>query len=130
MFATLLVITFLVATATSAGVAIVFYRPVSKILGRLVSDELAPTWRRYILFAVMVIGIAGGVRVWDLEKYITPDKNDKLLALTSQRWGLEIYETIIGSLQAVTWMLLIFFVFTLLAYAVIRGFELRKSANS
>jgi hypothetical protein len=130
MFVALLVITFLVALATSTGAAVAFSRPVSKILGRLVSDEFAPLWRRYILFAILVVGIAGGVRVWDLEKYVTPDKNDKLLVLTSERWVIEIYKTIIGSLQSITWMLLIFFVFTLVAYVVVRGFELKKSASS
>jgi hypothetical protein len=128
MFATLLVVTFLVAAGTSVGIALVFSRPVRKILGRLVSDELAPIWQRYVLFAVLVVGIAGGVRVWDLEKYITPDKEGKLLAITSQRWGLEIYKTVIGSLESVTWMLLIFFIFTLVCYVVIRGFELRAES--
>ncbi len=129
MFATLLVVTFLVAAVTSVATAVVFAGPVRKILGRLVSDELAPIWRRYIMFAVLVVGIAGGVRAWDLEKYITPDKDGKLLVLTSERWGLEIYKTVIGSLQAVTWMLLIFFLFTLVAYVVVRGFEMKKSAT-
>ncbi|MDT8068710.1 MAG: hypothetical protein ROO76_11160 [Terriglobia bacterium] len=130
MFGTLLIVTFLVAAATAVVTAVVFSVPVKKIMARLVSDELAPIWRRYIMFAVLVVGIAGGVRVWDLEKYITPDKDGKLLALTSQRWGLEIYKTVIGSLQSVTWMLLIFFLFTLIAYVVVRGFELRKAAHS
>ncbi len=130
MFATLLLVTFLIAVATAAATAIVFSAPIRKVLSRLVSDELAPIWRRYILFAVLVVGIAGGVRVWDLEKYITPDKDGRLLALTSERWGLEIYKTIIGSLQSVTWMLLIFFLFTLVAYVVVRGFEMKKAVSS
>jgi hypothetical protein len=128
MFATLLVVTFLVAAGTSVSIALVFSRPVRKILGRLVSDDLAPIWQRYVLFAVLVVGVAGGVRVWDLEKYITPDKERKVLAITSQRWGLEIYKTVIGSLESVTWMLLIFFIFTLVCYVVIRGFELRADS--
>ena len=129
MFGTLLMVTFLVALTISAITAGVFSAPVKKIMAKLVSDELAPIWRRYILFAILVVGVAGGVRVWDLERYITPDKEGKLIALTSERWGLEIYKTVIGSLQSVTWMLLIFFLFTLLAYVVVRGFELRKAAH-
>jgi len=47
--------------------------------------------------------------------------------LTSDRWVVEIYKTIIGTLQSVAWMLLIFFLFALVAYVVLRGFELRRS---
>ncbi len=86
MFGTLLIVTFLVAVAISAITAGVFSAPVKKIMAKLVSDELAPIWRRYILFAILVVGVAGGVRVWDLERYITPDKEGKLIALTSERW--------------------------------------------
>lgn len=127
MFLTLLLVTFLIAAATSALVASLFSRPVKKILDRLVSEELGATWKRYILFAIYVVGISGGVRVWELEKYITPrTKEDAPIILNSDRWVLEVYKTIIGTLQSVAWMLLVFFLFALLAYVVVRGFELRR----
>jgi hypothetical protein len=126
MFVTLLVSIFLVALIVSTGTAALFSRPIRKVLGRVVSDELAPIWRRYILFAVLVVGVSGGVRIWEMDRYITPDKDGRLLELTSQRWVIEIYKTIIGSLQSVAWMLLIFFLFSLLAYVVVRGFEWKR----
>jgi len=127
MFLTLLVVTFLIAIATSALVASLFSRPVKRVLDRLVSDDLGSTWRRYIIFAVYVVGISGGVRVWDLERYITPRTKDDLpIALNSDRWVLEVYKTIVGTLQSIAWMLLVFFLFALLAYVVVRGFELRR----
>lgn len=130
MFLTLLLITFLIAAATSTLVAALFSRPVKKILDHLVSEELGATWRRYILFAVYVVGISGGVRVWDLEKYITPRAKEEVpIALNYDRWILEIYKTVVGTLQSVAWMLLVFFLFALLAYVVVRGFELRRSKN-
>jgi hypothetical protein len=30
---------------------------------------------RYLLFAIDVVEISGGVRVWDIERYFTPDKD-------------------------------------------------------
>ncbi|MBL8187191.1 MAG: hypothetical protein JNK38_04245 [Acidobacteria bacterium] len=127
MFLTLMLVTFLIAGATATVVALLFNQPVKKILDRLVSEELSATWKRYILFAVYIVGISGGVRVWDLEKYVTPRANDgSLIALTFDRWVLEIYKTVIGTLQSVAWMLLVFFLFALLAYVVVRGFELRR----
>lgn len=126
MFLTYLVITFVLAAVTATAAALLFSRPINKILARLVSEELAPIWRRYILFAIYVVGISGGVRVWDVERYITPDKDGKLLVLTSDRWIVEVYKTVIGTLQSVAWMLLIFFLFALVAYVVVRGFELKR----
>lgn len=130
MFVTLLVITFIIAAATSTVLAWLFSKPIKKILGRLVTDDLAPTWQRYLLFAIYVVGISGGVRVWEIEKYITPDKDGKLLMLNSDRWVIEIYKTVVGALQSVAWMLLIFFLFALIAYVVVRGLELRRAASS
>lgn len=130
MFLTLLLVTFLIAVVTSTVVAGLFSRPVKKILDHLVSEELGATWKRYILFAVYVVGISGGVRVWDLEKYITPRAKEEIpIALNYDRWILEIYKTVVGTLQSVAWMLLVFFLFALLAYVVVRGFELRRSKN-
>ncbi len=129
MFLTLLLLTFLLAAVVATGVALLFSRPVDKILGRLVSEQLAPVWRRYILFAIYVVGISGGVRVWDVERYINPDKDGKVLVLNSDRWVVEIYKTIIGTLQSAAWMLLIFFLFALVAYVVLRGFESRRPGN-
>ncbi|MCG3120330.1 MAG: hypothetical protein ALAOOOJD_02989 [bacterium] len=129
MFVTLLLITFIIAAATSTVAALLFSKPVKKILGRLVTEDLAPPWQRYLLFAIYVVGISGGVRVWEIEKYITPDKEGKLLVLNSDRWIIEIYKTVIGALQSVAWMLLIFFLFALIAYVVVRGLELRRTAN-
>ncbi len=130
MFIALLLVTFLIAAATSTVVMLLFYRPVRKILGRLVSEELAPTWQRYILFAIYVVGIAGGVRVEDVEKYISPDKTGQILTLNSERWAIEVYRTIIGSLESIASMLLVFFLIALLAYVVVRGFELWRTKTA
>ena len=126
MFITLLLVILAIALATSYFTALLFAKPVNKILCRLVSDDLAPTWKRYILYAIYVVGISGGTRVWEMERYIEPDKDGKVLILTSERWLIEIYKTVIGSLQGVAWMLLVFFLFALVAYVVVKGFELKR----
>jgi len=129
MIVILLLVTLVVAIVMSYLIGLLFTKPIMKILGRLVSDELAPIWHRYLMFAIYVVGISGGVRLWEMEKYVDPDKNGVVLTLNSDRWMIEIYKTIIGSLQGVAWMLLVFFLFALVAYVVVKGFEL-KSAGS
>jgi len=127
MFLTLLAITFAIAVLCSAAVARLFDKPIGTILSRIVADELSSAWHRYIQFALYVVGISGGVRIWDLEKYITPHAKDVAVpVLNSDRWVLEVYRTVIETLQSVAWTLLVFFLFALVAYVVVRGFELRR----
>lgn len=127
MFLTLLLVTFCVAVVCAAALALLFKKPLTAILNRLVSNELGGAWQRYLQFAIFVVGVSSGVRVWDLEKYITPVKDQAPLVLNSDRWVLEIYQTILGTLQGVAWMLLVFFLFALIAYVLVRGFELKHA---
>ena len=127
MFITLLAVNFVVALLVCLVVVVMFKSPVNKILQRLVVEDIYRTWSKYILFAIYVVGISGGVRVWDLEKYITPkDEGGTVLLLTGDRWILELYRTVIGTLQSIAWMLLLFFVFALIAFVIVKGLELKK----
>lgn len=124
MFLSLLLVTFLIAFATSLAVHQLFKRSIGDILKRIVSEELSAAWQRYIVFAIYVVGISGGVRIYDLERYITSRMDDRdPLVLTADRWTLEVYRTVIETLQSIAWMLLVFFVVALIAYVVVRGFE-------
>jgi hypothetical protein len=127
MFLILLAVTFTIAVLCSLAVARLFDKPIGAILSRVVAEELSSAWHRYIKFAIYVVGVSGGVRIWELEKYITPRAKDvEVPVLNADRWVLEVYRTIIETLQSVAWMLLVFFVFALIAYVVVRGFELRR----
>ena len=127
MFLQLLIVNFLLAAAVATAVVLVFRKPVRAVLHRIIGEEIQAAWSRYVMFAVVVVGTGGGVRLWELGRYITPDeKTGKVLELTHDRWVLEIYSTIIGALQADTWMLLIFFLFALVAFVVVKGFELKR----
>jgi hypothetical protein len=120
VFLTILAATFAVAFVTAFIVDSIFKNPIKNILGRIIRDAISAAWVRYLRFAIYVVGISAGVRVWDLEKYITPmDKRPEAVVLNSDRWTLEIYRTIIGTLQGVAWLLLVFFVFALVAYVIV-----------
>jgi hypothetical protein len=130
MFVWLLVFTFVVAALTCFLITRLFGKSIQKILGRIVAEELSSAWTRYLTFAIYVVGISGGVRIWDLEKYISPrGKDAEILVLNADRWTLEVYRTVIGTLQGVAWMLLIFFLFALVAYVVVRGRESKQGGG-
>jgi predicted secreted protein len=127
MFIMLLVANFAIAFIICFIIARIFRAPVGKILERLVAEEIYSAWSNYIIFAIYVVGISGGVRVWDLEKYITPGTTGTApLELNSERWILEIYRTVIGALQSDAWMLMLFFIFALIAFVIVKGLELKK----
>ena len=126
MFFTLLLATFLIAAIVSLIVVRIFDKPLSRILDRIIQDDIASAWRRYITFAAFVVGISGGVRIYELERYIDPPQKDAaVLALTTERWVLEIYRTIIECLQSIAWMYLVVFVFALIAYVIVKISELK-----
>ncbi len=127
MIINLLVITLLLSFILACLVAWFFRNPISKIMTRIIGDPLGSAWVRYLMAAIVVVGVGGGVRPWDYEKYITPVKDQPVIVLNSDRWVLEIYRTVIGTAQAITWMLLVFFVFALIAYVLLRGAELRQA---
>ncbi|MAF26851.1 MAG: hypothetical protein QF819_02575 [Gemmatimonadota bacterium] len=105
-----------------------FQGSIATILGRIVAEDISGAWRRYLAFAIYVVGVSGGVRVWDLEKYITPRPEEaEAIVLNAERWTLEVYRTIIGTLQGVAWMLLVFFLFALVAYVIVRGLEAKRT---
>lgn len=132
MFVILLVVTFLIALLVSFIVVRMFTEPITNILNRIIADDISVEWLRYLKFAIYVVGISSGVRIWDLEKYITPPQieNAEIVTLTTDRWILEVYRTIISTLQGVAWVLLIFFVFALIAYVIVRVFETRQRKQS
>ena len=133
MFITLLAVTFAVAVLVSFVVARMFAQPIKGILDRIIADDIGAAWLKYLKFAIYVVGISKGVRVWELERYISPGlqhEKAQILELTRDRWVLELYRTIIETLQGIAWMLLVFFVFALIAYVIVRVFESRQKSKS
>lgn len=127
MFFTLLAITLSLSVAVSYTAARVFRKPIGAIFQRIIQDEISTAWQRYVMFATYVVGISAGVRIYDLERYISPQFRDmEILQLNAERWVLEIYRTLVACLQGIAWMYLVVFVVALLAYVIVRGFELKR----
>ena len=138
MFFALLIVTLLVSLLVCYLVARAFENPITTILERIVGPEIAGAWAKYMKFAIYVVGVSGGVRIYDLERYLpqpesyTPEGKAipmPSLTLTPERWLLEIYRTVIETLQALAWMLLLFFLFAMIAYVIIRIWGRRKDGK-
>ena len=138
MFLTLLATTLLVSLLICFLVVRIFTRPIDSILQRIIADSISSAWTRYLRFAIYVTGVSSGVNLRSIERYIiAPEHRDSELAvgleplvLTSERLVLELYRTIVETLQGVAWMLLVFFVFALIAYVIVRGLELFQAKRN
>jgi hypothetical protein len=122
-FLLLLIVTLLIAVIVSGVVILFFRKPIDKIFARIIGDDISASWRKFLLFALFVVGIASGVNIYKLEQFITPIEGAQRPVLSPEFWGLEIYRTIIGTLGGLAWALLIFFVVALIAFAIVKRKE-------
>ncbi len=124
----------MISLVVSGVLVVVFKRPIGSILQRIMADEISVAWRALPRFRHP--GDRHLQRRSDLgtlEKYISPmgtGKDAQILALTTDRWVLEVYRTVIGAMQGVAWMLLVFFIFALIAFVVVRAMELGRTRKS
>lgn len=129
MFLTLLIVTFLIALLVSFIIVRIFNNSLTSILNRLIETSISNAWLKYLKFAIYVVGISSGVRIWQLERYINPANREmsEVIELNMERWILEVYRTVIGTLQGIAWLLLVFFIFALIAYVIVRLIEFKKN---
>ncbi len=63
MFLTLLPATLAVSLLTCWIITKLFSNSLDKILNRIIRDEIASGWKRYLQFAIYVVGISSGVQL-------------------------------------------------------------------
>ncbi len=133
MFLFLLFVTLLAAAAVSLAVMWLFTKPIDGVLRRIIPDEISAAWSKYMKFAILVVGVSSGVQLRDLEKYINPTLGGREIqsaSLSFNRWIFELYRAGIETLQGIAWMLLVFFVFALIAYVIVRIGEMRSEPRN
>jgi hypothetical protein len=134
MFLFLLFATFAAALAVSFAVMWLFTKPIDSVLRRIIADEISAAWSKYMKFAILVVGVSSGVPLRDLEKYVTSTLGGREVqstaSLSFDRWIFELYRAAIETLQGIAWMLLVFFVFALIAYVIVRIGEMRGEPSS
>ncbi len=140
MFLLLMLVSLVVAVATTTLVILFFRGSISGILGRIVADPVAAAWRRYVSFALLVVGISSGVSLWTLERYVQAPGNVPVQTspptlaafpapVTTEAWVFEVYRTVLGSLRGLSGALLLFFGIALVVSGIQRGLGERGGAG-
>ena len=128
-FLVLLIVTLLIAVVTASIVIFFFKKPVDKIFNRIIGEEISIAWRKFLTFALFVVGVSSGVNYNRMEKFIQPETDMMTRPeLTAQYWGLEIYRTIINTLGGLAWALLLFFIAALIAFVIVKRGEMKAKA--
>ena len=122
MFYAILAVTLTVSLLTSILVVRFFNGAVKKILARVVGEDLAEAWGKYMSFTIVVVGVSGGVRISDLERFV-PNGREAGLELTGVRWTIQIYRAAMDTLSQIAWVMLLFFLCTMVAYVIMRATE-------
>lgn len=128
MFYLLIIGNFILVLAVSLLVMKVFSKSVDRILQRIIKDDISLEWSKYIKFSALVVGISSGMPTYSLSQYLPNENVEKFkpLVLTSERMVLEIYQTVIETLQGMAYAYCLFFVIALLAYVVIKRGEYKN----
>jgi hypothetical protein len=132
MFIVLLLITLGVSIVTAGIVVMFFLKPIRQILERIIGEDVAAAWQRFLTFSLFVVGVSAGAQVWKLEQYlqpqpIGPEGKTRVLTLDGPAIALEVYRTVIQVLQGMAWALLVFFVVALIAFVLVKQGERRVS---
>ena len=128
MFYALLIVTLAVALVTSLLVARFFNDAITKILNRIIGPDLTDAWRKYMSFAIVVVGVSGGVNMWEIQKYLQNGR-EQTLELNGPRWTIEIYRTAIDTLSQISWVMLLFFLCAMVAYVIMRVAESSRAGR-
>lgn len=128
-FLLLLIVTLLITVAVALVVVFFFRKPVDKIFARIIGEEIATAWRKFLIFALFVVGVSSGVNIRQLERFVQPETEGAALPLlTAEYWGLEIYRTVIYTLGGMAWALLVFFIVALIAFVIVKRGERKAGA--
>lgn len=124
MFVALFGASFLLALVLSVTIAWLSREAIDTILRRFVAGSVVRRgFEKYIRFAIVVVGISGGTQVKPLQEFISASQYNKAAlqaALTQEFWAMELYRTVMGTLEGTAGLLLICIFLALIAPAVLR----------
>ena len=115
------------AIVITAVVVACFRKPIQGIFNRLIGEPLAGAWVQYLTFVLYVVGFSCAVNSYRIDNYVMQRNKDALLTpLNLQTAILEAYHTVESVLGGLAWTLTAFFIVALIAYIIVRAFELKQ----
>lgn len=130
MFITLLFVSLILAAAISFAVVYSFRRPLRGILERIVGSDVADHWYRFTSFVFYIVGVAYGVDMNRIERYIQKSHKDEITpSLDTEAWIFELYQVIERTLGGLARAMVTVLILGLIAVVVLRVWG-HKSATT
>ena len=126
-FIAMLIGLLVLAIIITAVVVACFRKPIQGIFNRLIGEPLAGAWVQFLTFALYVVGFSCAVNSYRIENYVIQrNQGDMLAPLNLRTAVLEAYHTTEAVLGGLAWTLTSFFIVALIAYIIVRAFELKQ----
>lgn len=117
-----LMLAYTASAVVAVGVVAGFSAPIGMTLFKLLPEEAAPHWARFIKFAVAVAAFAGGLPTRPIPTFVDRD------APPAPPPGVEdglmmVMSSASGALMAASWVLMVFFAVTLISLTAGRAYQ-------
>jgi hypothetical protein len=129
MFVVLFLSTFLLALAIAVTVAWATKEPIEAILRHFFAVHLSAAFAKYFQLAIVLVGVTAGTRVRALQDYISAPEYNKqalLAQLTQEFWVMELYRTVVGTIEGILWLVFLFALLVFLVVVIIRRSKLTQ----
>ena len=113
MFITLLLANLAASFLVCLVTVLIFYFPVARAFKSRFTEATASLWMKFILFAIFVIGMSVGTRIWDIERYADSQTG---VVISQDLLALEVYKTVIATMQVSAVLLFVLLAMVGLAY--------------
>ena len=123
MFVVLFLVTLVVALGVSYIIAKASNHPIESVLHHFFAPHLSAAFAKYLQLAILLVGVCAGARVRALQDYISaPDYNKPAMLeqLTQEFWVMELYRTVIGTLEGILWLIFLFALAVIVAVVIMR----------
>ena len=123
MFVVLFLVTLVVALIVSYIIAKASSYPIENVLNHFFASHLSAAFAKYLQLAIVLVGVCAGTRARALQDYISaPDYNKRVMLeqLTQEFWVMELYRTVVGTLEGILWLMFLFALVVIVAVAIMR----------
>lgn len=127
MIIILLIGSLVIALSVSGGFTYLVGKSLKGVLTQIVGEESVKHWHRFALFTIYASGLARGIDThrlrYELQK---PNSPGNSIAMTIEKWILELYRVAEDSLAGVMIASFAIFGLSLIAYVIVKGFQSRQ----
>jgi len=97
--------------------------PIDSVLRRIIADTVSRSWLKFMQFVLFTSALSGSFKHGRLQ-------SKSLIPENFAGWLLDGVSAIVKSLTAMTWLLLFFFMISMVLYVILRIWGPRRSSNS